>query len=243
MPHGTPDFWGADPKSTTYVLQDDAELAVRLGSPVNFDRRGDVYDITTWYQGWGCWQRDGFGAGNASYISASFPQVGSVSSVLRTGGAIDDWFRLTKYLPFPALGGLGLQVSFIPVANTREVWLQLVLDDGITQKLYGSRYNHQTGTVEVLHSDVAYHVVGAPGVMATGMGNYVIMKMVADASLIKHTRVLFNGATYPSLLYSGLSGASVTPRTMKVILYVYTAANAPIEVPVGHVIITQNEPV
>jgi hypothetical protein len=243
MPHGTPDFWGADPKATTYVLQDDAELAARLGSPVNFDRRGDVMDLTTFAQGWGKWQDAGWGPAFASYISTKEPLIGSLCAVFRTGTTAGDGGARSAVLFYPALGGLGVETSFVPVANIQDVGIRVWLFDGALQRQFIAIYKHSTGEVFAWDDTLGWVLLATPGAQREVVGGYVNIKMVVSSLTNRYVRVLFNGNTYSTGALTGSDAASGIAKSMVVTVYATTNVNAAIEVPVGHVIITQNEPV
>ena len=59
MTHGVQDFGASSGQNSTYGLTDLGELAVRLGSPVSFDRRGDVVMMETFEDGLDAWVTDG----------------------------------------------------------------------------------------------------------------------------------------------------------------------------------------
>lgn len=242
MAHGTPDYWGAAPKSTTYGSMDVAELAARLGSPVNFDRRGDVMYITTFAQGWGMIVGTGSGAGNTACIASYWPLHGSLHAVLNTGTDVGGFRQAYIHVFYPVLGGLGIEASFIPMANLRSVDLSLTLYDGANALSFRCQYNHPTGTIKVYASDAAWHTVGTPGIMPESYSSYVIMKLVCNSLTGKFCRVMFNGSTYLADGYSGLSGANATRKGMIGFISAYTDVAAAVEIPVGHIIITQNEP-
>jgi len=63
MAHGTPDWGVTASKKTIYSLHDMGELAVRLGSIVSFDRRGDVIFSDSFQNGLGKVYASGVGAG------------------------------------------------------------------------------------------------------------------------------------------------------------------------------------
>ena len=59
MGHGYPDYGTQGPVSTVHSIQDLGELAVRLGSIVTFDRRGNVLWLDGFDSGIGAWSKGG----------------------------------------------------------------------------------------------------------------------------------------------------------------------------------------
>lgn len=243
MPHGTPDYGVTAPKGTTYTLQDLAELAVRLGSPMNFDRRGDVIDYMTFSQGLGSWIQSGYGAGNTAYISAYRPQYGSLLAILHTGSGAGGYSRISDTLFYPVLGRMGLEVAFVPVLHLLDLQLTVLLYTGIAYTVYTVQYRHTTGKIQVQHTDLDWYNVGAPGIQLEGSGSYVTIKIVFDPVTGKYHRVLFNGDTYQASAYAGVSVDYASRKYMAVGVTAVTDGAVAIDVSLGHVIITQNEPI
>ena len=91
MAHGTPD-WGVTAGAvTTYQVTDLGELAVRLGSPISHDRRGDVI----WWDDFECtlnkWQTVANGAGSSVALSDARARNGRYSALLISGSAVVDF--------------------------------------------------------------------------------------------------------------------------------------------------------
>ena len=71
MAHGARDFGIYAPKETIVTIEDLGELAVRLGSPVNYDRKGDVVWVDGFEDGIDKWDIDlTLGRGSFTWESA-----------------------------------------------------------------------------------------------------------------------------------------------------------------------------
>ncbi|GAH57763.1 unnamed protein product, partial [marine sediment metagenome] len=109
--HGKPD-WGMQVKSTVYTLDELSELAVRLGSEVFFDRRGDVLLIDNFENGrtMSFWEKDG--AGSEVVITADHARSGGYSTKL-VGGSTDDLYADISYrLTYPVVSKFGFETHF-----------------------------------------------------------------------------------------------------------------------------------
>lgn len=119
MVHGGPDFGIYHPKSTVISIEDLGELAVRLGSIVNFDRKGDVLWLDDFEDGIDKWVKVlTAGRGSVEWSAAHSHNKGF--SALLTSGATDgDVIGLLKYLPIPVFTKIGFEVSFTIDANIK----------------------------------------------------------------------------------------------------------------------------
>jgi len=243
MGHGTPDWWGGAPKSTTYALGDMAELAVRLGSIVSFDRRGDVIWYDDFRDGIGKFAVAGSGTGTDVWPVGAYGMYRGLAVNLHTGTLTGNASGIDKVVHYPVLGGIGLECSFVPHWQQLNQRLCCLVYDGTNVYRYQVRYDQTTGKVEAFHSDGAWYTLGTPGVQRTGYTAYTTMKMVFDCLAVKHVRVLFNGATYVSSAYAPTVDVDATAKSMELFIYAFTSVDAAIDVTVGSVILTQNEPV
>jgi len=219
-----------------------AELAVRLGSVVTFDRRGDVI----WY--------DDFGEG-ASRVSVAGAGTGNElrftpydgihragSLICHTGDSIGDYSAFSKVLYYPALGAIGLELAFVPCDNLRYVIASLYIFTGSQKHHYGVLYYLTLGKVKVGPADGVWATIGTPGIQRVGAVTYSIMKLVANILTGEYVRVIFNASTYDASAYTPYVLADATPKSLTIWVQAITDVASAIDVRVGHVIVTQNEP-
>lgn len=241
-PHGTPDWWGTGPKSTTYALQDLAELAVRLGSVINHDRRGDVVWMDDWKDGLGRLLTETDGVGGDVYLQATGGKYRGSVLIMNTGNLIADWATITVQSYFPVPGGIGTEVAFAIPLVLADAGIIIYLFQGVTVQIFTARYNHVLGTIEIGNDALDWVVVGTPGIQHIHNMAFCDLKLVVDTAALRYRRVLFNRFTYDASKYTPAVSASVVPPMLSVQVRVSTSANASAAVPVAHMIITQNEP-
>jgi len=242
MAHGTPDWWGTGPKATTYALQDLAELAVRLGSVNTYDRRGDVMWWDDWSSGLGRVEVTGTGVGYEVYLEAVGGRYQTAVVCLKTGNAANDLAGLNVAMHYPVLGGIGAEVSFVPHASMKDVRISVTLYVGDFTHWFYAAYKHTTGQVQIMDDTGAWVTIGTPGQQREGEHNYSTLKVVINAITDKYARVLFNNKVYS---VSGVGPSLVidpSAQLMRTWVLTYTNEAAATIVKLGHLIVTQNEP-
>ena len=244
MPHGSPDWWGNIPSETVHGGLDTSELAVRLGSIVTFDRRGNVIFLDDFEGSLSSWIVAGGGASNAVYLGCEVTLQGSLAVVLHPGEENDGHASIRLIRPYPVLGGLGFEAAFVPQTNLKHVNLSLILYDGAQKHGYQTRYDHVNGQIKVQATGGTYPVVGTPGVQAEGYHNFCIMKLVVNCLTGQYERVLFNNHVYDASAHSVYTlPDEVTKPLMAAYILVCNTGVYPVNVPVDCAIITQNEPI
>ena len=241
-PHGTPDFWGRGPKGITYALDDMAELAVRLGSFMNYDRRGEVFYANDFDNGGRGYVSLGGGTGNEVYLSADQVAHGSMCLVLKTGDGIDDYCTLIKTLRHPDDGPIGFEVSFVPHDNLAKIEFILYLYEGAKIYTYLITYNHALGTLILSDSAGADVAVGTCGVLGHDYDLYHQFKLVINTLTRHYIRVMLNDNTYDVSAESAQGSANAGNRRMLAFVNTICTAAGASEVRLDNIIITQNEP-
>lgn len=242
MAHGTPDWGGSAPKNTTYRLQDDAELAIRLGSPINFDRRGEVIYYNDFNYGGQNFTATGAGVGNGVALSCSQALSGPNCLMMTPGNLGGDTSRIARVNYYPILGRVGEQISFAPVPGLREVWLTLHVYTGATIYSFLVRYSHIAGTIAVWRGFAGFVVIGTPGISRDTNSSYTTIKLIADLETLSYTRVMINDRTYSAAGIVPWSAVDLTTKSLECFVEVYNNAAGVIAVAVDNWILTQNEP-
>jgi len=170
LPRGYPD-WGRIRKEAGIVaIGDLGELAVRLGSPTIFDRRGDVFFIDTFEVGLVRWSKLFYGTGAGVELSLEYAHHGGYSVKL-IGGSGDGRSAMIFH-DFQALwpGKWGIECACAYNDDTEEVWWEFMYGDG--SKFYYFRvvnnneeetlsYYDETGATITFATDVP-SLIGPP---------------------------------------------------------------------------------
>ncbi len=248
MPHGTPDWGLVGPKSTVYGLDDLGELGVRLGSPVVWDRRGDVVFATDFRNGAGDVYLDWVGAAGGSVLHAGNTRQGAYCLKLTAGSDLTLWAAVTKNLPFLVSGRLGMEVSFSYDTDTDYVYFDALLESGAGRWEPALRFYPNTGVLEVRTAPLGGFVqVTATAAVNPGGFCCNTVKMVFDTTRVfgvytgYYVRAIVNDIEYPLDIHPIFFTAGAWVPLSSFEFYHYgTALKNPV-VYLDCFIITQNE--
>lgn len=120
---------GQVPVGPVYTSTDIAELAARLGSPVTFDRRGNVIWYDSFENGLHKWELD-VAAGGSIISSAEAARTGGLSCKMTCPNGLGDLATINHYSGFPVLSSLGFEISSTVAPHTGLIAWQLILADG-----------------------------------------------------------------------------------------------------------------
>ncbi len=242
MAHGTPDYGRTNATRTTFQTMDVGELAVRLGSPIAFDRRGDVI----WWDDFECslnkWTTGGAGAGSAVAISAVRARNGGNSALLTAGSTAPATASIVHDMAYPVLSKLGFEVSFTLDTTTKSVYFQMQIEDGAKSSIYRVKLYATTNTLVYLNAAGGETTIAVLPTLAALPTLFHTLKMVVDSANKQYVRVILDSNSYP---LTGI-GARVfnnvaAPELRLGIEHEGTAVINPL-VYVDDVIVTQNEP-
>lgn len=243
MGHGYPDWGPTAPIATVYTLQDLAELAARLGSPVVFQRTGNVIFLETFDSLAKVITETG-GIGGSISISSEKALYGDFSCKMITGGAVGDYAVVRVRLAYPILSKIGVEFCWhMPDdSSLSDIWLDVLLYDGTTSwwAMVGWYVDDDTwyyfdadGNEVPLSPTVAYF---------EGQTQFNHTKLVVDFEKKEYVRLVANNLTYNLTgkplrpVASGLNAQLLT----RVVTYARALGGATIFL--DSMIVTQNEP-
>lgn len=204
MVHGSPDWWGNVPDKTVYGGLDTGELAVRLGSCMTFDRRGNVILI------------DDFSAGISKGIV--YEALANDAVTLHTGESISGPYSVQAYAcgeadhmagmyyerGFPVLSGIGLQFSFGIHADTAYIVWIIERDDATDAYRGEVRYDWVNKRLLYLTAWGVWTPFATAIVASEFSAPFNTGKLVVDFSTDKAVRFLMNERTHGLTDYSVL---------------------------------------
>lgn len=242
MAHGHPDYGIGSPVSTVYTIEDMAELAARLGSIVTFDRRGNVMLLDDFESGLAQWFLGGSGTNNAVTQCSEFARNGAFCAKLRGGSSLGLSAYMTKRLPYPVIGKLGLEVSFDGNATFKYFEVRLSLYDGTTLHSPKLRFTYATGAL-AYYDENADLIDLETGLYLANSGQlFKTAKLVVDFENELYHRVLYNSETYDVSALSYFKEASAEDPYINITLVVVNDTGNPGTIYVDDAILTQNEP-
>lgn len=196
MPHGAPDDSNIVKTKAVYVLDDMAELAVRLGSPDLSDRRGDVLFATDFRDGLSGLEYNLEGEGASLALETGHQRSGAYCLKLTAGSDGLRRIEVWANAPATALSSRGIEFAFSVGADLErwEWWIAMSL--GGLERTAAIRYDHVNSLVE--YADVAgtWVTLAAPvSLWATDWCEHTA-KMVADFSTLTYVRFILDREVY-----------------------------------------------
>lgn len=241
MSYDKPDAFPYRSRGPLYPLTDLGELAVRLGSPVAFDRRGDVIWFDTFDSGIDAWFISDFGCSGSGCTvewSAACPDVGGFSALVTTGDVVGGYMDMLRLLPRPVKSKIGFEVwSRFPTGTIPTFTISL--RDPDEQRLGELRYDVNNDSLEYRDESGPFVPIAT---LNLSESMYQPFKLVVDYENMEYVRALAGGYSY-DLSGKGLyllgGGGS---EEMYVNIRVDTAIANSRLVHMGRAVVTQNEP-
>lgn len=242
MPHGQPDFGMYAVKETVSGLADIGELAVRLGSIVTFDRRGDVYwfddfedDITKWM----------VGGDDATYEVVWSPVAthkGAFSIELKAGSGGSYYAYMRKYAAPIPLTRLGFECWYTINSNSEYIDITIGRCES-GEVTYGTlRLKPATRELQYEDSKGNYQTFKTLASLETTVYHFAPMKLVIDLVTGKYVRALFLDKEYDLSSYSLRTASTAAKLSTWMQIYHKGEDGTNRSIYVDNVILTQNEP-
>ena len=242
MVHGGPDYGIYTPKTTIISIEDLGELAVRLGSIINFDRKGDVLWLDDFEEGITKWAKVlTAGRGSVEWVATHSRNKG-FSALLTTGATDEDVVGIVKYYPVLAFSRIGFEASFTIDANVKFIdfiFYMAFQDDRHYARMryvratntwqyydWEGEYQDLSPTIQLYERDDFFHTIKFVFDLNTQYYSHCkINDTTFDLSNYKYRRTGGNGSYYSSF-------------------YIRVENNAAVEATsyVDSVIVPQNEP-
>jgi len=239
MPHGGPDWSTEGPLSTVYSIQDMAELAVRLGSIVTFDRRGNVLWMDDFESGIEAWGPRLPGADYFSWVPNH--HAGGFCARMATRAVANDHNYMGVYVPYPVLSKMGFEFSFRRDTNLKWIYLDVWFLSGTIFTDTEVKWTAATKTWSYLGADNAEHDL-SPTVNLEEDLLFHTVKLVGDYVNGKYVRLIVDNVIYNMTdLEPYATGSPVGPYIL-IIIGIRTESDDVAAADIDNVIITQNEP-
>jgi len=243
MPRGLPD-WGLVRKPHFFSGLDDlGEAVARLGSPVVWDRRGDVLFATDFHSGICGAEIDAAGVDSQVALGASWARHGAYCAELDAGTGTLPYARLRWRVPFELGSACGLEAGFSVDYYTLRLEAQVAVAVGGRLWYMFAAYNHQSGRVEYLDSAGDYTPVGDSVRLLQGVSPQHSMKLVVDTDAMTYVYFRLNSWVYD---LRGLQGQSLSTYNADNRWFGVShsgQATALATSRIDDVIITENEPI
>ena len=242
MPGETPDYGRLNAQQTVYPVLDLGELAVRLGSPITHDRRGDViwWDDYEWtLNKWGV---SAPGTGASAALSVARARNGRTSNLL-TGaseGSISP--TVTHLQAFPVLSLLGSEVSFSLGGSIGSFYMESDVYNGASLSSFVLRWDDTVDALYYKDAAGAYVELLDTGQLIPHATLFHTLKLVVDPVAGEYVRAILNEAEVDMAGVAGRVSADATAPSWLIAHALASRAGNNDTVYLDDAILTQNEP-
>lgn len=242
MPRDLPDWGALTAQKTVYEITDLGELAARLGSPVTFNRRGDVVFIDSFEDGLRAWYLSPAGTGSDIYLSTQCARSGMFSARLIGGSDGDHQAAVLHRCHYPVLSSFGIEASFLVPGEIESFGLEFYVYDGVEVSIAAVEWVAASKEVKYWDAD------GADATLASGLDlaleSYLFhtLKMVVDFENDQYRRCLLDNRSWDMSdipLYASAVGSA---QLLLVWVYIRSREGENDDAYVDDIILTQNEP-
>jgi len=239
----TPDWGGVYPSTQFYPLTDMAELAARLGSPLIYDRRGNVvwmYGFEYGLTGLAVFEEE---VGSSVALSIDEWEHPPCSALLRVAGLDLSRAYIRRHFASPTGGVIGWAAACKLGEDAQLVEVAFAHFDGTYSTLYHTRIDHVNHRLEYLDDGAIYRKF-AGDLPDYAEANYFLhMKLVVNVDTGKYVRFLLDNTEYDLSALSGYRfGSGVALHARGLVMH-SVGQSATSDVYVDSLILTENEPV
>lgn len=196
LERGLPDWSNVRKVSNVVGMSDMGELAVRLGSPVSYDRRGDVAFVDGFEHGISSWFTNVAAPGGAVELSTLQPRSGAYLAKITTEPTDPDGTYFGREWPFPVVSAMGLEVSFRTGTSLSLIHFFLQIYTGTTYAFGAASYRGAAGTLTYADS-TATPVTLKSGIVPTPASTLLhTVKVVVDFTTLQYRYILLDNETF-----------------------------------------------
>ncbi|MBA7580594.1 hypothetical protein ES708_22487 [subsurface metagenome] len=242
MPHGQPDFGMYSIAETIYRLSDMAELAVRLGSIVRHDRRGDVIWLDDFESEALKWWVYGGTSGGSFAQSGERARSGAFSGKLVTGGTGTNYLAVQSGIFYPVMSRVGYEISVHlhddVGAFTHYFWSL----DGTHKNWFGLGWQQATRVLSVYDKTLGWTPIDDDIYLWAGGHVFSTIKLVVDLATLKYVRAIINREAFDLSAYTAYQTDLPGAPSLQPVAWVAARDDKTPSVYIDDAIITQNEP-
>lgn len=224
------------------ILGDVGELAVRMGSPVIFDRRGTVYFIDTFERETVVWEEVEVGGGREVRLSAVRALSGSFSLAMVPASSTPYSHVVKRGIPLPPTTRVGLSVGFSLSQWHDYVQISADFFGPVTAVRGGVRYYPPGGPLQIRTGESEWTTISDNVFLFPASYIFHYVKFVIDTVTRQYVRVILNDYSFENLTYPTYVMTSPYPSHLQLVLWIYAKDSSQPVAYFDNVIVTVNEP-
>lgn len=206
-----PDWGGQYNSGAFFPLFDMAELAVRLGSPISFDRRGAVIWFYDFFYGVDKFGEVGGANGGSVALSTAKWYTPPFSCLLTSGTSVGDNEGIREDFDVPQTTRVGFAAHYATGAF-RDVRHTLIFDDGDTEYIGQVTWNVDASPDVYIATPSGNVSIVSQLPSGFGGGDFAFIKLVIDITTQKYERLVWQGLDIDLSAYSLDTAASGSRR-------------------------------
>jgi hypothetical protein len=238
----TPDWQKYLPGSERYALSDLGELAARLGSPLRFDRRGEVLWYDQFDHGLSPWTSAAFGTGGSVAISTTDTFMSANAALLTAGSSSLRAADLSKSIQQASLGKWGVEVAVAFLSDWDYFELVITIRDGVDFWVATVRLSLTDNELQYGLSGGGFQKVDDLLDLTSDPPIYQIIKLVFDLTTSEYVHIRLGPTEYDLSGVALNSSAGSTKAQFWTRIRLKGRAGENDTCQLGHVIFTGNEP-
>lgn len=241
MAHGAPDYSNVRKEEFIFRTDDMGELAVRMGSPIVYDRRGEVIFTETFKNGYAHWEKITYGTGGLAILDTD-EFVSDGFSVKLVGGS--DGGRQAKIytqIPYLAVSKIGLEVRAL--INPSVEYFKIYIDQYTGDTLVYNRWRIDpiNGVLAIMDESDSYVDVADITPIVSGNNAFHFLKLVCDFNDGVYVRGLFNNRLIDLSSYALPSSSDTSEPHLVITIISESVSGENGDTWVDNVIVTRNE--
>ena len=230
------DVWG---KETTIGL---AEHAARLGSPMTYDRRGDII----WYEDFSSVPKFSLDGVGEKYRVASYREKGDFSLCMVTPSNTIQYVSLTAVVENPiATTSIGFESAFSKHDDHNDILFSVSVYDGTNSYTAAMKIYVSNKRLQYLDKDFAYQDVASDIELEDDWNDVPVfyhLKFVFNLSTRKYVRCLLANNEYDLSDYPLYTTTSATPPSMHLEIKKRSNTGVALRSYIDSMLLTRNEP-
>lgn len=241
MAHGAEDYSNVRKKEYSYRIDDLAELAARVGSPVVYDRRGEVVFMETFAYGFDPWATGYDGTYAAVLLDPLRFVSNGFSVLLRAGTDLDGFATLQRYFPSLSVEKLGLEFRAYINPNVKSLSAEIEVYDGTYLHDAAIYYYPVSGIVRIKGPKGYTEIAMEDKFLALDVQMFSFVKIVFDLIDKNYLRIIFNGEQKGISSVKYYNPSSDKKPHVKILFYCISNGEGNAETYLDNIILTRNE--
>lgn len=219
-----------------------AELAARLGSPMIWDKRGNLL----WYEGFETALTEFENAGGTTNRTSAYKYSGEFSLLITTAATASSLAGITTVFAHPPLlKRIGFETVFTKHDDHEYIYIDISVYDGTTAHYPSFRIDVQNEKLQYYASGTTWTDFATGVTLEDKYGTVLLwhhLKIVFDVSTGKYVRCILNNTEYDISSYSFHTAADARSPYTRIQAYTSPSINSALTSYFDHFMLTSNEP-